>query len=134
MLITVYPVLCPEPERKPLLAYFRVSKDDSLGHCHLTSWRCPRNGEWPQTPISSFPPPASAPFAEPWGSPTLPGPYLPLLVLMTLPLVDMQMRPGPEQSLGKEGEQAPNISLSTKRRGSPGEGQRQLHTTGRPFS
>ena len=116
--------LSPEPELTAHLAYIRDGRDDSLGHCHVTSPTGPRNGGRPQDPSPSPPspsPPASAPCAKPAtnaksGSALLP-PYLPLLALETLPPVDMQMTPGPEESHLAEGswfvqevQQAPNTS------------------------
>lgn len=97
------PILSPKPELTPQLAYFRDGQDEALIQHHLTSQRCPRgNGEPSQTPTSLPPCPptaASAPFVEPARhTPQTVGSlfwsYLSQPVLMTLPPVDMQIRPG----------------------------------------
>lgn len=96
-------VLSPDPELTSQLAYFRDGQDEALIQHHPTSQRCPQgNGEPSQTPTSLPPcPPAAAstPFVEPTRhTPQRVGSlfcsYLSQRVLMTLPPVDMQIRPG----------------------------------------
>lgn len=97
------PILSPKPELTPQLAYFRDGQDEALIQHHLTSQRCAQgNGEPSQTPTSLPPMPthcslnpicrASQAHAQTVGS--LFCSYLSQRVLMTLPPVDMQIRPG----------------------------------------